>query len=101
MADKDDDPETKRIFANESLHRLQVRYPWFCGYAIAPITFMVGQKWYGTHSFTWLSKRHPLLAAPASEDALSATAMGATVLFCGHFLRRAWEVIYVNDYTGT
>ena len=34
--------ETHRIFANERLHALQVRYPWFCGYAAAPFAFAAG-----------------------------------------------------------
>mmetsp|Transcript_91601 Transcript_91601/g.182500 ORF Transcript_91601/g.182500 Transcript_91601/m.182500 type:complete len:260 (-) Transcript_91601:237-1016(-) len=101
MAKKD--AETQRIFNTEWLHRLQVQYPWFCGYAIAPVMFFFGAS-YGATSLTVLSRLPPLLvssSSPSGDAAVSAAALGAKLLFCGHFVRRALEVIYVNDYTGT
>ena len=91
-----------RIFRNEQLHRLQVRFPWFFGYAFAPLAFYLGQGWYGRSALTWLSRLSPLLAqAGASEAARQAHATTAASLFIFHFVRRAVEVVCVNDYTGT
>ena len=86
-----------RIFRVEWLHRLQVRYPWFCGYAVAPLAFHLGRH-YGLDHFTYLSRMAPLLASQP-WDAHYPTMVA--VLFCGHFIRRAAEVVFVNDYTGT
>ena len=92
---------THRIFQTEWLHELQVRYPWFCGYAIAPFAFAAGCR-YGAHSLTMLTRLPPLLVAERSSAALvGAASTGATVAFVAHFVRRALEVLFVNDYTGT
>ena len=96
-----DNSAAHRIFQTEWLHRLQVRYPWFGGYASAPFAFAIGRA-YGANRLTWLSQLPPLLAAAnSSTNATSASVRTAQALFTLHFVRRALEVIYVNDYTGT
>ena len=47
--------EQARIFANERLHQLQVRYPWAGGYAVAPVFFVLGRRYAdgGGHGSTW------------------------------------------------
>jgi len=89
-----------RIFETEWAHQLQVRYPWFCGYASAPLAFAAG-KAYGENGFTWLSKLAPLLASDTSAAGANASGATAQALLTLHFVRRALEVIFVNDYTGT
>ena len=89
-----------RIFKTEWAHRLQVRYPWFGGYASAPLAFAAG-KVYGDKGFTWLSELTPLLASDKSAAGAAAASATAQALLTMHFVRRALEVIFVNDYTGT
>ena len=48
---------THRIFANERLHALQVRYPWFCGYAAAPFAFAAGRNFALTIGFAPRARR--------------------------------------------
>ena len=60
-----DNSAAHRIFQTEWLHRLQVRYPWFGGYASAPFAFAIGRA-YGANRLTWLSQLPPLLAAANS-----------------------------------
>ena len=88
------------IFKTEWLHKLQVRYPWFCGYAGAPLAFVAGRA-YGDGSLTLVSKHAPLLAQDHSLASSQQAALVAGLLFNSHFVRRALEVIYINDYTGT
>jgi hypothetical protein len=95
------DEAAHRIFQAEWAHRLQVRYPWFGGYASAPLAFAAGQK-YGESGFTWLSQLAPLLTSnDKSAASLAAQGRSAQNLFTLHFLRRALEVVFVNDYTGS
>lgn len=90
-----------RIFRTPWLHELQVRYPWFCGYAIAPFAFAAGRA-LGTNSLpSFILKFAPLLANDKTEEACRSGAALSAALFCGHFIRRALEVLFVNDYTGT
>ena len=89
-----------RIFQTSWLHELQVRYPWFCGYAVAPLTFAAGRA-YGDGALTFLTSVKPVLAQDKSLAACRRALLVAALLFNGHFVRRALEVIYVNDYTGT
>ena len=100
MAVERNTQEPHRIFQTEWLHKLQVRYPWFCGYASAPLAFAAGQR-YGAGALTVITKLAPLLAADKSLPARDHQALVAALLFNGHFVRRAVEVVYVNDYTGT
>lgn len=64
------------------------RYPWLCGYLIAPASFyLVSQQ---ANCYVW--------AAPL----LQKTASPATLAVCWHFhfLRRALEVVFLNVYHG-
>jgi len=95
------DEAAHRIFQTEWAHRLQVRYPWFGGYASAPLAFAAGRR-YGDNDFTWLSQIAPLItASDKSVASIAAQGRSAQVLFTLHFVRRALEVVFVNDYTGT
>ena len=87
--------ETHRIFANERLHQLQVRYPWFCGYAAAPFAFAAGRNFALTGGFA------PPLARAASAAVVGSASQLSAAMFVLHFARRAVEVVAVNDYTGT
>jgi hypothetical protein len=90
-----------RIFQAEWAHRLQVRYPWFGGYAAAPLAFAAGRK-YADTGLTLLSNITPLLTSgDKSAAAIAAQGLSAQALFTLHFVRRALEVVFVNDYTGT
>eukprot|EP00900_Chrysochromulina_parva_P008704 jgi/Chrpa1/17835/Chrysochromulina_OHIO_Genome00023531-RA len=90
-----------RIFQAEWAHRLQVRYPWFGGYASAPLAFAAGRK-YADTGLTLLSNITPLLTSgDKSAAAIAAQGLSAQALFTLHFVRRALEVVFVNDYTGT
>ena len=86
---------THRIFANERLHQLQVRYPWFCGYAAAPFAFAAGRNFALTGGFA------PPLARAASAAVVGSASQLSAAMFVLHFVRRAVEVVAVNDYTGT
>ena len=98
MASEEKDNKTHRIFTSDTLHRLQVRYPWFLGYAAAPLAFIYANQCYDPRSSSsLLSRLPPLLGGDKSLPSLKTHATGAAILFCGHFLRRAWEVIFVND----
>ena len=79
-----------------------MRYPWFGGYASAPLAFAAGRKYADTGGFTLLSNITPLLTSgDKSAAAIAAQGRSAQALFTLHFVRRALEVVFVNDYTGT
>ena len=78
-----------------------MRYPWFGGYASAPLAFAAGRK-YADTGLTLLSNITPLLTSgDKSAAAIAAQGLSAQALFTLHFVRRALEVVFVNDYTGT
>lgn len=93
-----------RIFANERLHQLQVRYPWAGGYAVAPIFFAIGRRYADGGGLTWFSRLPTLLSflQPGAAGRLAAVTQAGIAQSCWyvHFLRRLWEVFFVNDYSG-
>mmetsp|Transcript_714 Transcript_714/g.853 ORF Transcript_714/g.853 Transcript_714/m.853 type:complete len:255 (-) Transcript_714:8-772(-) len=67
------------------------RYPWLCGYLVAPILYWVAENYVGTTCFRWASPLHSTTTAPA--DILA-------ICWHFHFLRRTAEVLFLNTYHG-